>query len=385
MPGTLTEVYLRPLALTPARNPARPKEYDIPDLLMLIRKGPRFIDLRNDQPMNTSARIATRSTTWNQDTEAGRQRQFLARNGSVPGDSNSIAEASWGQREFIGYRFRATSERSDSFDGNRRAWFSRFLPAIMLKSGTRGTIDMRRQLEFSMADRSRWKARILFLAVSSLMLVDTFPAELPRPPRSQGRLAELLQWFGLIQGEWTMFAPNPSSRNVSLSAEITLANGAVVNWESPQWSDYGRGDRFQMARQVNYFDRVGNPGHGAALDDLASYLARCAEGRPEKYTEGRSPGAIGLGVFGPAGGGIDDAQRDDRLDGSTPGAEEKVLPEYDNDGGSDVAGRLQSVVSVKLFRQTMRILPPEDGQFLTSRNMQWSASSELVREWVVEP
>jgi hypothetical protein len=47
----LIDEYLRPFEFTPVRKPAKPNEYEIPDLLKLIRNGPSEIDLRKDQPI----------------------------------------------------------------------------------------------------------------------------------------------------------------------------------------------------------------------------------------------------------------------------------------------------------------------------------------------
>lgn len=46
VPGRLNEVYRRPRADTPARNPRPPTEYPSPDLLRFTLNGPTDIDFR---------------------------------------------------------------------------------------------------------------------------------------------------------------------------------------------------------------------------------------------------------------------------------------------------------------------------------------------------
>src|SRR5262245_12246550 len=51
----LTDEYRRPLLFTPVRNPAIPTEYEIPDLLRLMRNGPSEIERRKDHPISHSS------------------------------------------------------------------------------------------------------------------------------------------------------------------------------------------------------------------------------------------------------------------------------------------------------------------------------------------
>jgi hypothetical protein len=112
------------------------------------------------------------------------------------------------------------------------------------------------------------------------------------------------------------------------------------------------------------------------LDDLASYLAR--------RVEGSLPTATELGTFGPPeSAGLSSDAGADAAAGSGPAADARSLPTHRGDPVH--AARSPRVVSVKLYRQMMRILPADVGQFPTAQNMRWLASSELVREWTVEP
>src|SRR2546421_9035487 len=54
VPGALTVVKRLPLARRPVRKPLVPTEYPTPDLLRLIRKGPKLRDRRKRQPTRAS-------------------------------------------------------------------------------------------------------------------------------------------------------------------------------------------------------------------------------------------------------------------------------------------------------------------------------------------
>lgn len=63
VPGMDMLEYVRPFDRTPVRKPPAPTEYPTPDLLRLTRKGPRFIDFRNDHPMSARSSFQARRET----------------------------------------------------------------------------------------------------------------------------------------------------------------------------------------------------------------------------------------------------------------------------------------------------------------------------------
>lgn len=174
--------------------------------------------------------------------------------------------------------------------------------------------------------RRRRRIRLFAGLVVLLLLSDTFPQlEQPQP---ESRLRRWLSPIGLWQGAWSMYAPDPTFRTVRLSAEITLADGALLTWEMPEWTEKSCWDRFVGHRQLNYNNQL-DATNGPAYDDFADYLRRA------------------------------------------------WLPRQ-ADGEAD-AVELRFVVS------ELRILPPQDEQFPTADNTGWMSGTQTRRQWDLRP
>ncbi len=107
-----------------------------------------------------------------------------------------------------------------------------------------------------------------------VILIDTAPPQLFGVKQAQARLHPLLNFCGLWQGRWTLFAPNPKINNSWLSAEVYEPNGKLNEiWNSIYWPETNGWERFRGFRHINYNNRIQTVNKEAA-DDFADYLAR---------------------------------------------------------------------------------------------------------------
>lgn len=119
--------------------------------------------------------------------------------------------------------------------------------------------------------------RIFVLMFAVAVAIDTLPDAWT--PRSSLRknLHRCLAYLGLWQGDWPLFAPNPTLRNGWIVAELVDKNGNQAVWVSTDWSKATVWHKFYGARHLNYHQRVVlGP---EASRDLADYLQRSIPGR----------------------------------------------------------------------------------------------------------
>ena len=134
-----------------------------------------------------------------------------------------------------------------------------------------------------------------FVALALLTIaIDTAPRSAVTNPL-QDLIRPALNVAGLWQGDWPLFAPNPTINNGWLSAEfypvggkspILTDDGKPLGWNSPIWSEYDVWNKFYRFRHVNYFNRVPYRGKDP-LDDLADYIARTTLGPEYHFVETR--------------------------------------------------------------------------------------------------
>jgi hypothetical protein len=107
----------------------------------------------------------------------------------------------------------------------------------------------------------------------------------------QEHLRPALSYAGLWQGEWPLFAPNPTINNSWLSAEFYVQgapklapDGKPLSWNSPVWSSISCWTKFYRIRHINYFNRIAYRGKNG-VSDLADYLARTELGPDFHFSE----------------------------------------------------------------------------------------------------
>jgi hypothetical protein len=143
--------------------------------------------------------------------------------------------------------------------------------------------------------RRRIMVRCFALIALLTIMIDTAPRSSVTSPL-QDRLRPALNVIGLWQGEWPLFAPNPTINNGWLSAEfypvggklpLMEPNGKPLSWNSPIWSEYSAWSKFYRFRHVNYFTRVQYRGKDP-LDDLSDFIARKMLGPEYHFVETRT-------------------------------------------------------------------------------------------------
>jgi len=81
-----------------------------------------------------------------------------------------------------------------------------------------------------------------------------------------------LRCFGLSQGDWPLFAPNPEITNGVVIAELVDHKKNTHSWSSIDWSQASIWEKFYRFRHMNYLQRVGH--NLVAYEDLADYTKR---------------------------------------------------------------------------------------------------------------
>lgn len=192
----------------------------------------------------------------------------------------------------------------------------------------------------------RWFCALFTLAI----FCDSFPTDLIWPENStcrklQNRLNGTLSRIGIWQGDWRMFAPDPAMSMSRISAEFAADDRQVITWESPAWRSMSIARRFRHFREINYFDRLLYPRHVVAIGDFGEYLFRTCQTPANPATR-----RLGETI-------------------SVTSAENKDI-ERD---------------TIKFFKQSLRLVPPDDGVFPSLEEATWMSSSEPISSWSVSP
>lgn len=83
-----------------------------------------------------------------------------------------------------------------------------------------------------------------------------------------------MAWSGLTQ-DWNLFAPEPSSINAYLVAQITYRDGQKKAWNFPMPQDYGYYRRYFMSRRLRWSsDNLRMDKNAVLWPDAARYVAR---------------------------------------------------------------------------------------------------------------
>jgi len=114
----------------------------------------------------------------------------------------------------------------------------------------------------------RWLALIGILVIT----IDTLPDGWTKDFRVRQWLNTALGYVGLAQGDWPLFAPNPSLNNETIVAEVRDRMGQEATWRSPDWSQTTAWEKFYRFRYMSFYQRVGDAHYAAR--DFADYLQR---------------------------------------------------------------------------------------------------------------
>lgn len=207
---------------------------------------------------------------------------------------------------------------------------------------------------------TRWRraaARAFFLLFATVLFIDTSPSNWAWMRPVKQFIRPSLNYSGLWQGQWTLFAPNPILNNAWLSAEVYRPDGTRQEvWNSTYWATASGWERFVGYRWMNYRNRMAAIDSRAA-NDFADYLARQLISPTAHPITPQSPE--------PTGSNRVAATQDD-------GSSEASEP-----SGATPAWRLV------LSRNQLTIVLPDDGTLPNRDETLWVSSSKnlAVREY----
>jgi len=121
---------------------------------------------------------------------------------------------------------------------------------------------------------------LLIVTILVAFVIDTTPmlGPLKRFTWIQNRMYETLQWFGVWQGRWCLFAPDPFSLNRRVSARMIFLDpetGRMHNrtYKSPQWNNITIWEKKRVLRMDDYVDAVRDKKYQILWEPFAEYLA----------------------------------------------------------------------------------------------------------------
>jgi hypothetical protein len=123
-----------------------------------------------------------------------------------------------------------------------------------------------------MGSRLRLYAVNTFLALLlPLIVIDMLPQS---PTGLRMVLQPPLNWSGLYQGPWYLFAPDPDNVNHRLLVEITYRDGEQVEWKGPEWRDENVWEAWWGFRRRQWHTHLLFQNSEEALRPWCRYLAR---------------------------------------------------------------------------------------------------------------
>ncbi len=114
-----------------------------------------------------------------------------------------------------------------------------------------------------LAKRSRrvWGRRLTNIFIPFHLLVMTvwlLPYNVPLvqtlvPPEGGGWVRDYVVWTGFEQS-WQMFSPDPDTRDLTITAQVTLRDGRVVSYLFPRMRDMTLGEKYRRERMRKYLE-----------------------------------------------------------------------------------------------------------------------------------
>ena len=81
-----------------------------------------------------------------------------------------------------------------------------------------------------------------------------------------------LNFVGVWQGSWNLFAPDVDRTNGHLEAYLIYTEGEEIHWRSPDWSKMAPAEKFLHVRHMKWMDQLANEENAAAWPEFAEYL-----------------------------------------------------------------------------------------------------------------
>ncbi len=223
-------------------------------------------------------------------------------------------------------------------------------------------VESRSRIEDPVAHWPIWKqcsVRLLVLVLPVVIAIDALPTMIPGIDFPKYYISPVLRSVGLWQGEWTLFAPNPSINNGWISAEIDgipsisdPSTTEILTWNSPYWSRVTSWEKFYRFRYVNFYNRLPFREQDAA-NDFSEFIAR--------ETLGSRLSASRVAPLRRAG------------EPATEGT--ALLP----------VGPEKLDIEVRLYHNNLTIILPEDGSLPSRDEETWMAVSRNLTIWKFQP
>lgn len=122
--------------------------------------------------------------------------------------------------------------------------------------------------------RERAATNIGIAVVLALLGLCGLPASCATQSELRKPLASALSAIGLCQPEWRLFAPNVPKTNSYLRAEVTLVDGSVRHWQSPDFEARDLAAKVMQGPLPKLYDNLRMDRHRAAWRPLADWIAR---------------------------------------------------------------------------------------------------------------
>jgi hypothetical protein len=121
--------------------------------------------------------------------------------------------------------------------------------------------------------RQKNGANVLIVCFVGLGLIDATPITSATHARLKEAMDPFLDRIGLWQGDWRLFAPDPRSINVTVSARF-IGDGTSLEWSSPVWRELSLPEKFFLVRHTKFYDGLRLDQNSGAWAAFAEYLLR---------------------------------------------------------------------------------------------------------------
>lgn len=119
----------------------------------------------------------------------------------------------------------------------------------------------------------RWGANGVIVIFLLLVLIDAFPSRSPINEKLRAVIDPVMDWTGLWQGPWNLFAPDVDKQNNWIEYRFHFPEGiSPVVERSPDWKQASCWRKFAGSREIEFYDRVRNRENSSAWPSFARYL-----------------------------------------------------------------------------------------------------------------
>ncbi len=122
----------------------------------------------------------------------------------------------------------------------------------------------------------RWLHNLFIAALLSLLLIDGLPCTHEGHRRVKNFLDPVVDSLGLWQGNWKLFAPDPDHMNTWVEAKVTLSDGSVFRWTTPDWQKRSLFEKFIQGRHPKFWDAFRLDKRKAIWPYVTAYAASLA-------------------------------------------------------------------------------------------------------------